>query len=129
MVMKIIQTNIKRYRFATFLASPEGQKLRRIPLLEKGFIKTEEQKTDYEKYKKKVIYLTEKQPIHLLEFIEKHSVTGFHLDHKFSISEGFKNNILPMYIANINNLEMMDGILNRKKSSKCSTSKEKLFSN
>ncbi len=49
-----------------------------------------------------------------------------HLDHKYSVSEGFKNNIPVYIIGSHHNLEVIDGIDNIKKSSKCSITKEEL---
>ena len=50
-----------------------------------------------------------------------------HLDHKFSIYEGFLNNIEPKIIANINNLEILDESDNIKKFTRCSITKEELL--
>jgi len=52
---------------------------------------------------------------------------SYQLDHKFSIFNGFKNNILPIYIGNINNLEMIKSIDNLKKGRSNSISLEILF--
>lgn len=51
----------------------------------------------------------------------------YHLDHKFSVSEGFKNNIPPYIIGNICNLEMITSINNLVKNRKCSITKENLL--
>jgi hypothetical protein len=51
----------------------------------------------------------------------------YHLDHKFSISEGFKNNIDPKTIASINNLEIMNSKDNMSKGGKCSLTIEKIL--
>jgi hypothetical protein len=51
----------------------------------------------------------------------------YHLDHKFSISEGFKNNIEPKTIACSGNLEMMCSKDNISKGSKCSLTIEKIL--
>ena len=50
-----------------------------------------------------------------------------HLDHKFSIMEGFKQNILPFIIGNQVNLEILDGKTNIQKYDKCSITKKELF--
>lgn len=124
---KSAKTNINKYGNKMYLATTEGQAKRRIPLLAKGLIKSDEYKTDYEIYRRNVDRLTSKNPIHLLENFNKRGVTGYHLDHKFSVSEGFKQNILPYHIASMKNLEMIDGSLNRQKSTNCSISREDLF--
>ena len=51
----------------------------------------------------------------------------YHLDHKFSISEGFKLGLLPRIIANPNNLEIIKSNENMSKGSKCSITIEELF--
>ena len=52
---------------------------------------------------------------------------NYHIDHKFSVSEGLKNNILPQIIGSIVNLECINGIENIKKQNKCSLTKKELF--
>ena len=78
---------------------------------------------DFMMYTNKVRSLTEKQPVHLLPNFEKRGKykTDYHLDHKYSISEGFKNNILPGIIADISNLEMLPARDNIKKGAVCSS--------
>lgn len=51
----------------------------------------------------------------------------FSPDHKFSIIEGFKNNISPEIIGNIVNLEFILASENLSKNSCCSIDKEELF--
>ena len=51
----------------------------------------------------------------------------YHLDHKFSIVEGFKQNIPPYIIGHINNLEMLIGRNNLVKNRKCSIDKDVLI--
>lgn len=46
----------------------------------------------------------------------------YHLDHKFSISEGFRNGILPHVIGGVENLEILPSYENNSKGSKCSVS-------
>ena len=58
----------------------------------------------------------------------KSGVNGaYHLDHKFSIIEGFKNNIKPEIIGSINNLEFIPWEENLLKRAKCSITKEQLI--
>ena len=51
------------------------------------------------------------------------------LDHMFSIYEGWKNNIDPKIIANINNLEIINERENTVKKTKCSITHEDLLNN
>jgi len=86
---------------------------------------------EQEKYRRKVIALTNKQPIKTLNNYEKRGVSGidgaYHLDHKYSILEGFKNNIEPNIIASLNNLVFISWKENVSKRTKCSISKEQLI--
>jgi hypothetical protein len=80
--------------------------------------------SEYKKYRKKVINITNKQPIKNLPNYDKRgnykNINAYHLDHKYSISEGFKNDILPEIIGNIENLEFIPWEDNLKKKNKCS---------
>lgn len=88
-------------------------------------------KTDFEKYKREVIKVTNQQNIKTLEHFEKrgHSRNkqSFHLDHRFSIFEGFNNNISPYLIGSIHNLEMIESSKNSSKQGKCSLTIEELI--
>lgn len=85
---------------------------------------------EFTKYKRKVVSVTKKQPIHNLKNFDKRGVSGvdgnYHLDHKFSIVEGFKDKISPEIIGNIKNLEFIPWMENVKKRTKCSINKEDL---
>ena len=54
-------------------------------------------------------------------------ITSHHLDHKFSVLEGFKNGILPVVISNKHNLCMLSYKDNINKSDRCSISKKYLY--
>jgi hypothetical protein len=51
----------------------------------------------------------------------------YHVDHKFSITQGFLNNIPPEIIGSFHNLEMLYHTNNIRKNSKCSITKEELL--
>lgn len=57
----------------------------------------------------------------------KRSKSDYNVDHKFSISEGFKNNIPPKIIGSAHNLEMMGCSKNISKGAKCSIKLDTLF--
>ena len=84
----------------------------------------------FKKYKKEVKYITNKQPINKLLNYEKRGRCGtigaYQLDHKYSILEGFKNNVKPEIIGNIKNLEFIPWEENRNKGSLCSITLEEL---
>ena len=86
---------------------------------------------EYYKYELAVKRITNKQPIENLINYDKRGKSGvngaYHLDHKFSIIEGFKNNIKPEIIGSINNLEFIPWEENLLKRAKCSITKEQLI--
>ena len=90
----------------------------------KGIIKSDNDLALLEIYKKEVAKVTYKQNIELLDNFElrgKSNISGtYQLDHKFSIAEGFEQSILPLYIGNIYNLEMIPSLENASKGKKCS---------
>lgn len=69
-------------------------------------------------YYTKVWFITESQPIHLLENFDLRSFRGHHLDHIIPISYGYKNKISPEKIGNIKNLQFIPWEENYKKGSK-----------
>ena len=80
--------------------------------------------TEFKKYKKRVISITNRQPIHTLLNYDKRGVAGvdgnYHLDHRFSILEGFIQNVDSKIIGDIKNLEFIPWEDNVKKRTKCS---------
>lgn len=81
----------------------------------------------YKIYKRIVNIETDKSlKIYKIKNIELRGV-DYHLDHRYSIKEGFKNCILPSIIGNINNLEIIISRDNIIKNSKCSISLEQLI--
>lgn len=52
---------------------------------------------------------------------------AYHVDHKFSVSEGFYNSIPPFIIGSIHNLQLIPWRDNVSKSNKCSIDKEELI--
>lgn len=81
-------------------------------------------KNDFELYKRIVWKYTRKSC--RLNKIGKRN-NDIHLDHKFSIIEGFINNIPPFIIGDIANLELIDAKENLKKGGNCSITKEQLY--
>ncbi len=74
---------------------------------------------DYRIYSTSVRKLTKEQELSTLPDINKRG-NGFHLDHKYSIFEGFKNNIPIHIIGDISNLEILSQKANCKKGGTCS---------
>jgi transposase-like protein len=77
---------------------------------------------DYKKYKNDVMRITNQQQIDKLSNYQKRGNSGvegvYHLDHKYSILEGFKNKISPTIIGGIKNLEFIPWEENIKKRTK-----------
>lgn len=86
----------------------------------------------YRRYRSDVNKITNKQPIENLKNYEKRGISGiegvYQLDHKYSISEGFKQNIKPEIIGNIINLEFIPWKDNSIKGSNCSITENELIS-
>jgi len=84
---------------------------------------TESEVKDFKDYSRLVWRYTRQNDLSSLDNIELRGVIaedGWHLDHKYSIFEGFKNGVQAKKIGNILNLEMLPALLNIKKSSSCS---------
>lgn len=79
------------------------------------------------KYRRRVYYWTEKNDLTQLEHCEKRGRTNYHLDHKYSIMEGFNNDVPPKVIGHIANLEFLPHEVNESKGTKCSVTLEKLY--
>jgi len=88
-------------------------------------------KTKWELYLEKVRKLTEEQ--YRLYFYQinpkqyKRSKFGYHLDHCYSISQGFKDSIAPAIIGHYTNLRVVDFQTNINKWSYCSKTKDELL--
>ena len=85
----------------------------------------QKQLPEFKRYHNAVIKITYKQPINILKnFDKKRGKSGtvgvYQLDHKFSIIEGFKQNISPEIIGNIVNLEFLTWEENLRKQGNCS---------
>lgn len=85
---------------------------------------------ELEKYLQKVKRITMSQPIESLSNFKKRGKAGekgaYNIDHKYSISEGFKNKVPPEIIGHIKNLEMIPWKKNVKKQANCSITLKEL---
>lgn len=103
---------------------------RRFNNFENGVWTKPEDKNALEGYRQMVWYCTRQQPLETLESYDKRGTVendGYHIDHKFSILEGFKQEIEPEIIASIHNLEMLPALENIQKGSNCSITLEELL--
>lgn len=90
-----------------------------------------EKMPDYELYKRQVWKETNKHknslPNYNLRGQSHININAHHIDHRFSIYEGFSKNILPTIIGGVKNLSMINGVENMKKGSKCSVTLEDIL--
>lgn len=117
------ETCLKKYDSEYFLSSETRRKL----FEELGYQNLSENIRDYDRYARLVWKYTRKQDLNSLDNFDKRGVLSYHIDHKFSIFEGFKQGILPQIIGDISNLEMLYYKDNVRKKAKCSKTKELLF--
>lgn len=101
--------------------------------IERGIWIDYDKQPEFKKYKHLVAKVTRCQTLDRLENYEKRgrsdlSVNPYHLDHKFSVYQGFVEKIPPEIIGNIVNLEFIPHKLNGSKQAKCSLNKEQLLS-
>ena len=82
---------------------------------------------EFKKYRRKVYYWTSKNNLDVLENSDKRGRGRYHLDHKYSIAEGFRNKVPPKIIGSIDNLEFLLYTDNIKKGTSCSITLEKLY--
>ena len=98
--------------------------------IKKGIYLSKELQTPYQIYKKDVWKETNENIKKYGDFISYNKnirkMFLYHIDHKYSIINGFKNNISPKIIGNIFNLEMLFCKTNWKKNSKNSITIEEL---
>ncbi len=93
--------------------------------IKNGTIINPEKLTEWQRYHREVWKVTNKQPISTLKNCEKRGridlkENAYHLDHMYSIYQGFKDNVSPEIIGNIANLEMISHYENCSKNKKCS---------
>lgn len=96
-----------------------------------SIVKDPKLKTKYEKYVSIVWVITNqniKKYNNKIKNIELRGLEfGYDLDHKYSISEGFKNNINPEIIGHYQNFQIIKDKLNRSKNRDCSISLQYLI--
>ena len=99
--------------------------------VKRGLWKDTSDKTNLELYYEKVKYFTNRSYYISYKIINpnnfKRERFGYHLDHKFSKLEGYRQNIPPYIIGSPANLELLWWKKNNAKRTKCSITKEELF--
>lgn len=120
-------TNLEKYGLESFFQDPEVQK--KAYIARNGCTREEylSKLPAIEAYRNEVWKYTKQQDIKSLEHFEKRGRTGYHLDHKFSIIEGYNQGISPKIIGNICNLVFIPSKINQSKNNKCSITKQQLL--
>ena len=93
-------------------------------MVAKGFIRPPEEREKQFEYYRECWKVTFKQKLKTLLFFEMrgsnlNEIKNYAIDHKISISFGYKNNIPPEIIGNINNLQMLPAPENSRKNKDC----------
>ncbi len=104
-----------QYQLATSIAS--------------GRIRNPEDITEYENYRRAVWKISNQQFVeHYYKINPTNIKRGpkFHLDHKYSIQQGWQNNVLPEIIGGWKNLQLLPAKHNQSKSNKCSVTLESI---
>lgn len=125
-------TNISKYGTANVSQNEDIKLKKKETNILNGRWLSDKEKSFAQLYYERVWRFTRKQNLESLNNITKRgrvdlNENAHHLDHKFSIKEGFKYNLLPYYIGHINNLEMLPARENCSKGSKCSVSSDSLI--
>lgn len=98
--------------------------------ISRGIAIPKEQKTDWELYREQVLNHTYKSWQHHQDKINPLGLergSEYELDHKFSITEGFKQGVDPAVIGHFVNLELIPKSVNRSKRIRCSITLEELL--
>ena len=125
---KMKKTNLRRYGTEHFLDSKDGKLKFRNSMEEKGLWVPYNDLNDFDKYRRQVERYTSKNRKNI-KGIEKRGTHSYHVDHKYSVFEGFKYSIPPWIIGSECNLEMLYYKENISKNNNCSISKKELLEN
>ena len=99
----------------------------RLKMEQNGYFTPLSLKSAFRRYKDEVWCHTRKNDLKSLENYDKRGRSNYHLDHKYSITRGFLNNIPSEIVGSYHNLRMLHHKDNIRKNSKCSITKEELL--
>lgn len=119
------KTMIKKYGVDNYGKSKEFK----LDMINKGIFKNDEDILNFNNFSKKVRRLTEKTFRENFDYLCIEYIRGeeYHLDHIYSIYDGFRNNIDPGILSSICNLQIIPSIINKKKSTDSWITKEILL--
>jgi len=126
---KAKETCLKRYGVDNYWKSAEFKSWQKSFLDEK-FKETREQRTEKEKYYHDVYQYTEKnwyEHFYRINPTMLQRGNDIHLDHIYSIAQGFIDGIDPEIIGHWTNLRMLSKVDNSSKGPKCGKTKEELL--
>lgn len=98
-------------------------------LIASGKIRDPSDIPEYEKYRREVWKISNQQFVEHYYAINPTNIRRgpkFHLDHKYSIQQGWQNNVSPEIIGGWKNLQMLPAKHNQSKSNKCSVTLESI---
>lgn len=95
--------------------------------LNRGLILDPSLKSEFEKYRSDVMKYTRNNDLTLLENYDKRGITDYHVDHKYSVQQGFINGVDAKIIGHRCNLEMLHYKDNVSKHTDCSITLEELL--
>lgn len=123
---KISKSVLNYHKNVSFKERKNQQNKRLKTMINKGLITSFDNLKDWQKYRKLVLKFTNEQN---LKELENYNLRGknFHLDHIYSIFQGFKENIPAHIIGNIVNLRIISAHENASKKEKCAIDKNELF--
>lgn len=104
----------------------------RISRIAKGDWICPSQKSEWENYRRSVINATKQSYKNHLERINLSNLPrgkGWELDNRYSVAEGFKNNVDPKIIGHWTNLDLINDAANASKWTKCSITLDQLLEN
>jgi hypothetical protein len=126
---KYVQKMLEQYNVENYFQSEEFHQ----EMISQGLRYSENDLTLRKEYYREVHKLTNRtikkyndflfNNVYLLDNID------YHIDHIYSISQGFKNNIQPEIISSIINLQILPKSVNMKKQDECWITKEQLLEN
>lgn len=130
-INKRISESVLQYHNTLPYEKRRKQQNKRIKtMVENNQIIDPKDKSLFEIYRSEVTKVTNRQKISRLKNSEKRGrieLNGFHLDHIFSVQNGFLNNIPPYIIGDITNLRFISGFENCSKKERSDKTIEELF--
>ena len=126
-MLKRDQTNFEKYGCRNPIGNPEVASKAKKTKQDLGiWYKDYEVSEKFKEYSRTVRGLTETS---IRQNTDKFKKRGkdFHVDHIFTIKDGFSENIPPQIIANIVNLQLLDAVINSLKRTRSWITKEELY--